>query len=89
MTKQTLDQLKLAMCTIPMLAMSNFTQIFVIESDAYRVVYSCMRNAHPLAFISKALTSKNIAKSTYEMEMIAGSYSLSSMSGKAFKNQGP
>jgi len=66
-------KLKDAMCTTPVLAMPNFSKTFVIESDAcevgIRVVL--MQEGHPLAFTSKALSGKNLGKSTYEKEMLS------------------
>ena len=53
------------MCTTPVLALPNFYKTFVIESDAFGV------GVNPLAFTSKALSSKNLGKSTYEKEMLA------------------
>ena len=56
-----------------MLALPNFNEVFVVESDASSgdlgVVLS--QNGHPIAFFSKALSPKNQALSVYEKEMLA------------------
>ena len=53
--------------------MPDFTKPFVIESDASGagIGVVLMQEGRPLAFLSKALTGKNLGKSTYEKEMMA------------------
>jgi hypothetical protein len=52
------------------LALSNFDQPFVIETDAcdHGVGAVLMHNGHPLAFLSKALGLKFRGLFTYEKE---------------------
>jgi len=61
-------KLKDAMCTTPILVMPDFSKTFMIESDAcgVRIGAILMQEGHPLAFISRALSGKNLGKFTYE-----------------------
>ncbi|KAH9657900.1 hypothetical protein KPL70_023267 [Citrus sinensis] len=67
------DELRQAMASTPVLALPNFTKPFSIECDAsgrgIRAVL--MQEDHPIAYISKALSGKNLAMSTYDKEMLA------------------
>jgi hypothetical protein len=58
------------MNSTPVLALPDFSLQFVIETDAcdkgVRAVLS--QNGHPVAFLSKALSSANQKLSTYENE---------------------
>jgi hypothetical protein len=51
----TFDTLKTAMCSIPVLALSDFEQPFEIETDAYdkgvRAILS--QQGHPIAFFQQ------------------------------------
>ena len=60
------------MCTKPVLAMLNFSKPFTIESDACGNVLGVvlLQDEHPIAFTIKALSSNNLATSTYEKEMM-------------------
>lgn len=72
MVERPFDQLKLAMCTTPLLALLVFTKTFVIKSDACKVDIGVvlMQEGHPLTYMSKASTSKNLPKSPYEKQML-------------------
>ena len=72
-TKRAFESLKIVMCNTLVLAIPDFTKPFVIESDASgaRIGAVLMQEGRPLAFLSKALTGKNLGKSTYEKEMMA------------------
>ena len=61
------------MSPAPMLAMPDFTQPFVIETDAsgLRIGAVLIQQGHPLSFISKALALKHHSLSTYEKELLA------------------
>ncbi|KAJ7980561.1 Ty3/gypsy retrotransposon protein [Quillaja saponaria] len=66
-------RLKTAMTEAPVLAMSDFTTMFIIETDACATGIGAMlmQTRNPIAFISKALAPKHQALSTYEKEMLA------------------
>ncbi|KFK40399.1 hypothetical protein AALP_AA3G368400 [Arabis alpina] len=55
-------KLKRAMVTVPVLAMADFTSLFVVESDASGVGLRAvlMYNQRPVAYFSQALTETNI-----------------------------
>ena len=67
------EKLKQAMCTTPILAMPDFSKPFTIESDACDngLCVILLQDKHPIAFPNKSLSSKNLAASTYEKEMMA------------------
>lgn len=61
------------MVTLPVLGLPDFTQPFIVETDAYgnglRVVL--MENHRPLAFFSQVLPPRAKGKSIYERELMA------------------
>jgi hypothetical protein len=65
--------LKKALVTTPVLALPDFSQTFVVETDACSrgVGAVLLQNNHPLAFISKALGPRHLGLSTYEKECLA------------------
>ena len=67
------DELRQAMASTPVLALPNFTKPFFIECDASGrgIGAVLMQKGRPLAYISKALSGKNLAMSTYDKEMLA------------------
>jgi hypothetical protein len=71
-TAQAFQTLKMAMCTTPVLALLNFTNIFVLESDSSGkgIGVVLMEEDRPLAFTSKQLSERNLGKSIYEKEMM-------------------
>lgn len=52
----------------PVLALPDFTQVFVIECDAlgWEIGVVLMQNRQPIAYFSKALSPKTLAKLVYE-----------------------
>ena len=66
-------QLKKAMTEAPLLALPDFSQDFVIETDASGngIGAVLMQQGHPIAYISKALSIKHQALSAYDKEMFA------------------
>lgn len=63
----------MAMVQAPVLAMPDFSQEFVLETDACdRGIGAVLtQNGHPIAYLSKALGVKAQALSTYEKECLA------------------
>lgn len=62
-----------AMSSAPVLTLPDFSKTLCIETDASDkgVGAVLMQEGHPLAFISKALSSKTKGLSTYEKEYLA------------------
>ncbi|XP_071909780.1 uncharacterized mitochondrial protein AtMg00860-like [Coffea arabica] len=67
------DQLKLAMTSPPVLTLPDFSQEFVVETDASNsgIGAVLLQQERPLAFFSKALAPKHQGLSVYEKEMLA------------------
>jgi hypothetical protein len=57
----------------PVLALPDFTNPFLIETDASEAGVGAvlMQGGHPIAFVSKSLGSKLRGLSTYEKEYVA------------------
>lgn len=70
---QAFYELRRAMTTLPVLALPDYTKLFVIESDASGKGLGAvlMQEGHPIAFWSKSLSHENQARSTYEKELMA------------------
>ncbi|GJX89623.1 putative mitochondrial protein [Tanacetum coccineum] len=66
-------KLKEAMVQAPVLALPNFDQEFVVETDASGKGIGAVlcQNGHPIAYWSKTLSAKHQALSTYEKEFLA------------------
>lgn len=71
--QQCFDSLKQALTSAPVLALPNFEEPFVMETDACEkgIGAVLMQAGHPIAYLSKALGYKARAMSTYEEECIA------------------
>lgn len=67
------EALKSALTSAPVLALPNFNQPFVIETDANGVGIGAvlMQAGHPLAFLSKSLGPRSQGLSAYEKEYMA------------------
>ena len=65
--------LKQAMTSIPILAMPNFNEPFIIESDASDASIGAVltQQNRPIAFMSRALGTSKLSWSTYAKEMLA------------------
>ncbi|GKA43182.1 putative mitochondrial protein [Tanacetum coccineum] len=67
------EQLKEAMVIAPVLRMPDFSKEFSTETDASGVGLGAilLQEGHPIAFLSKTLSSKHQLMSTYEKEFLA------------------
>ena len=67
------ENLKQAMVTAPVLALPDFQESFVIETDASDIGIGAvlMQKDRPIAYLSKALGASHRAKSIYEKEFLA------------------
>nr|GEV03011.1 putative mitochondrial protein [Tanacetum cinerariifolium] len=67
------ESLKKAMMEAIVLGLLDFDQEFVIETDAFGTGFRAVlfQNGHPLAYLSKTLSGKHQALSTYEKEFMA------------------
>jgi hypothetical protein len=64
------DTLKHALITSPVLSLPDFSKPFIIETDASDkgIGAVLMQQGHPVAYLSKALSNRSQALSTYEKE---------------------
>lgn len=71
--EEAFQALKAALCQSPVLALSDFSKQFTIETDASDAGVGAvlMQDGHPLAFLSKALGPKSRGLSMYEKEFMA------------------
>ncbi|KAJ4789012.1 polyprotein [Rhynchospora pubera] len=71
--EEAFQQLKTAMVSAPVLTMPDFSQPFILETDASDkgIGAVLMQGRRPIAFMSKCLGVKNQGMSTYEKEFLA------------------
>lgn len=71
--QQAFEQLKSVMASTPVLALPNFNEQFIIETDACDLGIGAvlMQHDQPVAFLSKALTNSHKHLSIYEKEFLA------------------
>ncbi|KAJ0856477.1 putative nucleotidyltransferase, Ribonuclease H [Helianthus annuus] len=71
--QKAFEALKSAMLQAPVLALPDWTQEFIVETDASSkgLGVVLMQGKHPIAFVSKALSPKQCALSVYEKELLA------------------
>ncbi|KAL2237277.1 UNVERIFIED_CONTAM: Retrovirus-related Pol polyprotein from transposon 17.6 [Sesamum indicum] len=72
-SEDAFNHLKGVMSTAPVLAFSDFTKPFIVETDACGkgIGAVLMQEGRPIAYLSKALAPKNLGLSTYEKEFLA------------------
>ncbi|CAO2144897.1 unnamed protein product [Urochloa humidicola] len=71
--EEAFQTLKLALTSAPVLALPDFHKQFIIETDASEKGIGAVlqQDGHPVAYVSRALGSKNQGLSTYEKEFLA------------------
>jgi len=77
-TDQAMTTLKLALTTAPVLALPNFAEPFILETDASgsRIGVVLSQHNHPIAYFSKKLTIRMQKQSAYTREFYAITESL-------------
>lgn len=65
------QQLKRAMTEVPVLALPDFTQLFVVESDVsgFGIGAVLMQNQQPIAYFSQVISSRARDKSVYDRNL--------------------
>lgn len=69
--QQAFDKLKEVMSSYPVLAIPDFSLLFVVECDASDIGVLLMQNKHPITFESRKLKEVECKFSIYDKEMLA------------------
>ncbi|GJU37686.1 reverse transcriptase [Tanacetum coccineum] len=71
--QEAFERLQQVMIQSSVLALPNFNEEFVIETDTsgFGIGAVLQQNKHPIAYLSKTLALKNQSMSTYEKELLA------------------
>ncbi|XP_057432432.1 uncharacterized protein LOC130725200 [Lotus japonicus] len=71
--QKAFDELKHKLTTAPVLHLPDFNQSFRLECDASGLGIGAilLQGQHPVAYFSKAMGPRNLAKSAYEKELMA------------------
>lgn len=72
LAEEAIQRLKRAMTQVPVLALPNFSQPFMLETNASRTGLSAvlMQNQRPIDFYSQVLSKQARSKSVYERELM-------------------
>ena len=72
-TQDAFELLKFALVNAPVLAVPDYSKQFVIETDTSDAGFGAvlMQEGHPISYLSKPLSDRNKALSTYEKECMA------------------
>lgn len=72
-SQEAFASLKLALTNAAVLAIPDFSKVFVLETDASDIGFGAvlLQDGHPIAYLSKAVCAKNKVLSTYEKECMA------------------
>nr|XP_027096148.1 uncharacterized protein LOC113716047 [Coffea arabica] len=81
--QNSFKQLKQLMVTAPVLKLLDFSKPFIIETDASGggLGVVLMQEGHPIAFLSKALSPRNLGLSVSEKELLALVMAITNISG--------
>ncbi|GKB95902.1 retrotransposon-related protein [Tanacetum coccineum] len=76
--QQAFEELKVAMMNAHVLALPNFQEEFIVETDASEEGIGAVlqQQGHPIAFLSRTLAPRHKGLSTYEKELWAVLYAL-------------
>jgi hypothetical protein len=69
--QQCFEELKPTLVTTPVLSLCNFAKTVKIDASDRGIGAVLMQEGHPIAYLSKALSKKSQAMSTYEKECLA------------------
>ena len=71
--EEVFQRLKMAMCSTPVLALSDFNKTFIIETNACYggIGVVLMQERRPIAYLSQSLGTKNLGLSIYKKELLA------------------
>jgi hypothetical protein len=71
--KVAFEEIKIALCSAPILALPDFTKPFILEADASDTCIGAvlMQEGKPISFLSKSLGPRATRFSTYDEEALA------------------